>query len=160
MGENKVLTPAKVGARCDSRLCQNFANIQIFVVQIKSRSSQMMVSEIPRHQTAWIFPGTLQPGKGQRAVANCCCPRPCRPDWKPTGFLDQSARLVPQPSPGSTICTRPTGLVQSLVNLVQKPLDTIQKKPLSGSGKIRWRHSGGNLAAQNQPARDLPESGI
>ena len=27
------------------------------------------------------------------------------------------------------------------------------KKPLSGSGKIRWRHSGGNLAAQNQPAR-------
>ena len=27
----------------------------------------MMVSEIPRHQTAWIFPGTLQPGKGQRA---------------------------------------------------------------------------------------------
>ena len=67
MGENRVLTPAKGGARCDSRLCQNFANIQIFVVQIKSRSSQMMVSEIPRHQTAWIFPGTLQPGKGQRA---------------------------------------------------------------------------------------------
>ena len=79
----------------------------------------------------------------------------CRLGSVPTEFLDLAARLVPQPSPGSTICTRPTGLVQSLVNLVQKPLDTIQKKPLSGSGKIRWRHSGGNLAAQNQPARTL-----
>jgi hypothetical protein len=49
-------------------LCQPFTNIQIFVVQIQSRTSQMMVSEIPRYQPAWIFPGTLQPGKGQRAV--------------------------------------------------------------------------------------------
>jgi len=73
--------------------------------------------------------------------------QPCRLGSVPTEFLDLAARLVPQPSPGRTICTRPTGLVQSLVNLVQKPLDTIQK--LSGSGKIRWRHSGGNLAAQN-----------
>ena len=77
--------------------------------------------------------------------------QPCRLGSVPTEFLDLAARLVPQPSPGSTICSGPTGPVQFLVNLVQKPLDTIQK--LSGSGKIRWRHSGGNLAAQNQPAR-------
>ena len=52
---------------------------------------------------------------------------PCRLGSVPTEFLDLAARLVPQPSPGRTICTRPTGLVQSLVNLVQKPPDTIQK---------------------------------
>ena len=90
--------------------------------------------------------------------AHCPSTRECWMVHPPDGsvlteFLDLAARLVPQPSPGSTICRGPIGPVQILVNLVQKPLDTIQKKPLSGSGKIRWRHSGGNLAAQNQPAR-------
>ena len=61
---------------------------------------------------------------------------PCRLGSVPTEFLDLAARLVPQRSPGSTICTRPTGLVQSLVNLVQKPPDTIQKNPFQALGKF------------------------
>ena len=42
--------------------------------------------------------------------------------FSPPEVLDLAARLVPQPSPGSTICSGPTGPVQFLVNLVQKPV--------------------------------------
>ena len=74
----------------------------------------------------------------------------------PAEFLDMAARLVPQPRPGSTICSGPQALLQFLVNLVDKPLDTIQK--LSGSGKILWRDSGGDLAAQKSAFTEAPNT--
>ena len=55
--------------------------------------------------------------------------------WQPDQYRSRAL--------GVKFVAGPQTLIQILVNLVQKPPDPIQKKPLSGSGKIRWRDSGG-----------------
>ena len=101
-----VVFIAENGGRHELRLEPSVARPQIYSC-IGSRLSAGMVLE---KRAVQIYDVGTRPNwgllDGQAAIF--AMEPPCRLGSVPTEFLDLAARLVPQPSPGSTICSGPT----------------------------------------------------